>query len=169
MDPNFGIPLLDYHDATLAESDRTPEAYNIAAQRVQRGAHAIPVNFLCTEPEENQLPSGVETLREPRRRNRRRARLVRGLVPLAWERRPRQRRRILAPPPGSRSVVPATMPPPTPAPAPSIPPVLLLAVLRCTVASRTRRRNREGTARGRLRSKRERAGKPEHEGRSADG
>ncbi len=67
MDLNFRKgTLLDYHNVTLAESDWTPEAYKDAVRNAWARSHAIPANFKCTVPEENQLPSGVETLhREP--------------------------------------------------------------------------------------------------------
>ncbi len=66
MDLNFRKgTLLDYHNVTLAESDWTPEAYKDAQRAAWARSHAIPVNFLCTEPEENQLPPGVETLQPP--------------------------------------------------------------------------------------------------------
>ncbi len=63
MDLNFRKgTLLDYHNVTLAESDWTPEAYKDAVRNAWARSHAIPANFKCTIPEENQLPSGVETL-----------------------------------------------------------------------------------------------------------
>lgn len=66
MDLNFRQgTLLDYHNVTLAESDWTPEAYKDAVRNAWARSHAIPVKFLCTEPEENQLPPGVETLQQP--------------------------------------------------------------------------------------------------------
>ncbi|HXY34468.1 MAG TPA: TolC family protein [Planctomycetaceae bacterium] len=66
MDLNFRKgTLLDYHNVTLAESDWTPEAYKDAVRNAWARSHAIPVNFLCTEPEEHQLPTGVETLQPP--------------------------------------------------------------------------------------------------------
>jgi outer membrane protein TolC len=66
MDLNFRQgTLLDYHNVTLAESDWTPEAYKDAIRHAWARSHAIPAKFLCTEPEENQLPPGVETLQQP--------------------------------------------------------------------------------------------------------
>ncbi len=66
MDLNFRKgTLLDYHNVTLAESDWTPEAYKDAVRNAWARSHAIPANFKCTEPEENQLPSGVETMHPP--------------------------------------------------------------------------------------------------------
>jgi hypothetical protein len=66
MDLNFRKgTLLDYHNVTLAESDWTPEAYKDAIRHAWARSHAIPAKFLCTEPEENQLPPGVETLQQP--------------------------------------------------------------------------------------------------------
>jgi outer membrane protein TolC len=66
MDLNFRQgTLLDYHNVTLAESDWTPEAYKDAARDAWARSHAIPAKFLCTEPEEHQLPPGVETLQPP--------------------------------------------------------------------------------------------------------
>jgi outer membrane protein TolC len=66
MDLNFRQgTLLDYHNVTLAESDWTPEAYKDAARNAWARSHAIPAKFLCTEPEENQLPPGVEALQPP--------------------------------------------------------------------------------------------------------
>jgi hypothetical protein len=66
MDLNFRKgTLLDYHNVTLAESDWTPEAYKDAVRNAWARSHAIPAKFLCTEPEENQLPSGVETMQPP--------------------------------------------------------------------------------------------------------
>jgi len=66
MDLNFRQgTLLDYHNVTLAESDWTPEAYKDAVRNAWARSHAIPAKFLCTEPEEQQLPPGVETLQPP--------------------------------------------------------------------------------------------------------
>jgi outer membrane protein TolC len=66
MDLNFRKgTLLDYHNVTLAESDWTPDAYKDAVRNAWARSHAIPAKFLCTEPEENQLPPGVETLQPP--------------------------------------------------------------------------------------------------------
>jgi outer membrane protein TolC len=66
MDLNFRKgTLLDYHNVTLAESEWTPEAYKDAIRHAWARSHAIPANCLCTEPEENQLPPGVETLQPP--------------------------------------------------------------------------------------------------------
>jgi outer membrane protein TolC len=66
MDLNYRKgTLLDYHNVTLAESDWTPDAYRDAVRNAWARSHAIPAKFLCTEPEENQLPPGVETLQPP--------------------------------------------------------------------------------------------------------
>jgi outer membrane protein TolC len=66
MDLNYRKgTLLDYHNVTLAESDWTPEAYKDAVRQAWARSHAIPANFLCTVPEEQQLPAGVETLQPP--------------------------------------------------------------------------------------------------------
>ncbi|HEV8004220.1 MAG TPA: hypothetical protein VGP63_30425, partial [Planctomycetaceae bacterium] len=57
--------LLDYHNVTLAESDWTPEAYKDAVRQAWARSHALRANFKCTEPEEQQLPQGVETMQQP--------------------------------------------------------------------------------------------------------
>jgi outer membrane protein TolC len=62
MDLNFRKgTLLDYHNVTLAESEWTPEAYKDAVRHAWARSHAFRADFLCTEPEEQQLPTGVET------------------------------------------------------------------------------------------------------------
>lgn len=66
MDLNFRKgTLLDYHNVTLAESDWTPEAYKDAVRNAWARSHAFRANFLCTEPEENQLPVGAESAGQP--------------------------------------------------------------------------------------------------------
>jgi outer membrane protein TolC len=66
MDLNFRKgTLLDYHNVTLAESDWTPEAYKDAVRNAWARSHAFRADFLCTEPEENQLPTGVESAVQP--------------------------------------------------------------------------------------------------------
>jgi outer membrane protein TolC len=60
MDMNFRKgTLLDYHNVTLAESDWTPTAYRDAVRDAWARSHAIPANFLRTEPEESQVPYPV--------------------------------------------------------------------------------------------------------------
>lgn len=60
MDLNYRKgSLLDYRNVTLAESDWTPAAYRDAVRDAWARAHAIPANFLRTEPEEVQVPYAV--------------------------------------------------------------------------------------------------------------
>jgi hypothetical protein len=123
MDLNFRKgTLLDYHNVTLAESDWTPEAYKDAVRHAWARSHAIPSNFLCTEPEENQLPCGVETMGQPQTQAPTGPAAAPGTVPPAP---------VAAPPstlpaPGSPSAVysPPPAPPAMPAPGSSAAPTL---------------------------------------------
>jgi hypothetical protein len=60
MDLNYRKgTLLDYHNVTLSESDWTPAAYRDAVRDAWARAHAIPANFLRSEPSEIQLPYDI--------------------------------------------------------------------------------------------------------------
>jgi outer membrane protein TolC len=126
MDLNFRKgTLLDYHNVTLAESDWTPEAYKDAVRNAWARSHAIPVNFLCTEPEENQLPAGVETLQPPSTQPATGPAGAGAPVPPApVGTTPAVSAAPATAPPPAPPASSVTMPAPTPAPSPSIPPVL---------------------------------------------
>ncbi len=60
MDLNYRKgSLLDYRNVTLAESDWTPAAYRDAVRDAWARSHAIPANFLRTEPADVQVPYAV--------------------------------------------------------------------------------------------------------------
>jgi len=60
MDLNYRKgSLLDYRNVTLAESDWTPAAYRDAVRDAWARSHAIPANFLRTEPADFQVPYAV--------------------------------------------------------------------------------------------------------------
>lgn len=126
MDLNFRKgTLLDYHNVTLAESDWTPEAYKDAVRSALARSHAIPVSFLCTEPEENQLPQGVETLQPPSTQPATGPAGAGAPVPPApVGTTPAATAAPATAPPPAPPASPAMMAAPTPAPSPSIPPVL---------------------------------------------
>jgi outer membrane protein TolC len=116
MDLNFRQgTLLDYHNVTLAESDWTPEAYKDAVRNAWARSHAIPAKFLCTEPEENQLPTGAETMQPPTMQPA--AGPAAATVPPAPAQ-PSAGSPSASPPPPAP---PAQMPTPVPAAAPPVP------------------------------------------------
>jgi outer membrane protein TolC len=105
MDLNYRKgSLLDYRNVTLAESDWTPAAYRDAVRDAWARAHAIPANFLRTEPEESQVPYAVPGAGSPLGSNS-----VPAAAPASGQ--------AMPPAPGA----PPVAPPPAPAAAPAGP------------------------------------------------
>ena len=106
MDLNYRKgSLLDYHNVTLAESDWTPAAYRDAVRDAWARAHAIPANFLRTEPPEVQVPYAVPGAGAP----------LSGALPPATSAATTQPTMVPQPAPGQ---APPPAPPAMPSPAP---------------------------------------------------